>query len=154
MRRDATVTAAGWYSESVRALIPALAFALLLAACGDGSPGSRYTPPAGDPSAFITLRTTSDDGLAFVGVDDDIDGARNPTLEVAAGEIVEITLENGDGVEHDISIPDLEATSARVSTQGAQTTLVFRAEERGELKYICTVPGHRQAGMEGAVLVR
>lgn len=133
---------------SIVALVP-----VLFAACDDDGSAGRNTPPAGEPTVSFTLSTTSDDGLAFVGVGDAIDGVRNPMLQVEAGDIVEVTLENGDGVEHDISFPDFGATAQRLSQVGTETTLTFEAAKEGRLKYFCTVPGHREAGMEGDIVV-
>jgi nitrite reductase (NO-forming) len=77
----------------------------------------------------------------------------NPTLQVAEGDVVQITLINGDGVLHDIALPDFNAVSDRVVNQEASTNIVFRAGEEGEFFYFCSVPGHRQAGMEGKLIV-
>jgi nitrite reductase (NO-forming) len=126
---------------------------LLFAACNDEKTGAGNTPYAGEPTISFTLRTSSDGGFGFVGVGGDIDGVKNPMLEVAAGDIVEVVLENGDGVEHDISFPDFDVTSPRVAQRDAKTTITFEAGEEGSFKYFCTVPGHRQAGMEGDVVV-
>ena len=37
--------------------------------------------------------------------------------------------------------------------KGASTTIVFKADKKGEFKYICSLPGHVQAGMIGQILV-
>ncbi|RPI56558.1 MAG: nitrite reductase, copper-containing [Chloroflexi bacterium] len=95
----------------------------------------------------------ADGRLAFVGVGGTIDGAVNPTLQVALGQVVQVTLINGDGALHDIAFPDFDAISEQVMRQGASTTAVFRADQEGEFFYFCTVPGHRQAGMDGQLVV-
>ncbi|MCC7354299.1 MAG: nitrite reductase, copper-containing, partial [Anaerolineae bacterium] len=82
-----------------------------------------------------------------------IDGATNPTLQVKVGDVVQVTLVNGDGAEHDVSFPDFNATSDRVVTKDASSVIVFRADKKGEFSYFCTVLGHRQAGMEGRLVV-
>lgn len=102
----------------------------------------------------FTLRTTiSQSGLAFVGVGGDIDGIENPTLNVAPGQTVQITLENGDGAEHDIVAPDLGVNSARIVGQGSTTVVSLGASELGQYSYWCSLPGHRAAGMEGSIIV-
>lgn len=55
---------------------------------------------------------------------------------------------------HDIFFPEFNARSEQVTTPGSSTTLAFRATSAGELTYYCTLPGHREAGMEGRLLVR
>ena len=49
--------------------------------------------------------------------------------------------------------PDFRSTSNRVVSQGASSIIVFRAGQNGEFPYFCTVPGHRPARMEGAIVV-
>jgi nitrite reductase (NO-forming) len=47
--------------------------------------------------------------LVFIGVGGGIDGVVNPELHVAPNSVVQITLVNGDGAQHDWAIPDLGA---------------------------------------------
>jgi nitrite reductase (NO-forming) len=104
--------------------------------------------------AFTLETDFGSQGMIFIGVGGDIDGVVNPTLYVAEGGVVEITLLNGDGMQHDISFLGLDnAASDYVNNKGDETSLVFTASESGEYTYICTVPGHRQAGMEGLLVV-
>lgn len=106
------------------------------------------------PDVTFTLKTSiGGGGLTFVGVGGAIDGMENPTLNVKQGEVVQVTLINGDGVLHDISFPDFGATSDRINAIGASTSVVFRADKEGEFFYFCNLPGHRQAGMEGKIVV-
>jgi len=54
-----------------------------------------------------TLRTGISQGrMVFLGARGAIDGKVNPVLSAAQGQIVEITLINGEGAEHDIVLPD------------------------------------------------
>ena len=106
------------------------------------------------PDVTFTLRTDIADGkLVFVGENGAIKGKVNPQLAVAEGAIVQINLVNGDGATHDISVPDFKASSNQLNTKGASTTIVFKADKKGEFKYICSLPGHVQAGMIGQILV-
>ena len=104
--------------------------------------------------AKFTLRTGIAEGkMVFLGVGGSIDGKANPVLMAAEGQIVELTLINGEGTEHDIVFPDQDAKSPRVNGKGASTTIVFRAAKSGDFIYFCSVPGHRLAGMQGQFLV-
>jgi nitrite reductase (NO-forming) len=104
--------------------------------------------------AKYTLRTGIAEGkMVFLGVGGLIDGKANPILTAAEGQIVQLTLINGEGTEHDIVFPDQDAKSPRVNGKGASTTIVFRATKSGDFIYFCSVPGHRLAGMQGQFLV-
>src|SRR5207248_3698491 len=89
----------------------------------------------------------------FVGIGGDIEGVVNPTLRVADGDVVQVALVNNDGIEHDITFPDFKAGTDRVNRKGASSVTVFRADKAGEHPYFCSLPGHRQAGMEGKLVV-
>jgi nitrite reductase (NO-forming) len=110
--------------------------------------------PPDMPDVKYTLRTGISEGrMAFLGVAGAIDGKSNPVLSAAEGQIVQITLINGEGAEHDIIFPDQAARSARVVGKGASTTIAFQVPKSGDFLYYCSVPGHRLAGMEGHFVV-
>lgn len=104
----------------------------------------------------FTLETIANEGkLAYLGIGGDIDGVVNPDLIVQPGSVVKITLVNGDGMPHDLFLPDFDAKTAYVTKIGGQTELVFEVGDvqPGTYVYYCTVPGHRQAGQEGKLIV-
>jgi nitrite reductase (NO-forming) len=114
----------------------------------------RGTPEANLADVKYTLRTGIAEGrMVYIGVGGSIDGKVNPTLSAAEGQGVAITLINGEGAEHDITLPDEDAKSPRVTGKGASTTLAFRAGKPGDYVYFCSAPGHRLAGMEGKFVV-
>jgi nitrite reductase (NO-forming) len=116
-------------------------------------------PKSGSNAAYLTdakytLRTGIAEGkMVFLGVGGSIDGKANPVLTAAEGQIVQLTLINGEGTEHDIVFRDQDAKSPRVNGKGASTTIVFRATKSGDFIYFCSVPGHQLAGMQGQFLV-
>lgn len=104
--------------------------------------------------AKYTLRSGIADGrMVFLGIGGAIDGKVNPILTAVEGQVVQVTLINGEGTEHDIVFPNQDARSPRVVSKGASTSIVFRAGKAGDFLYYCDVPGHRLAGMEGQFLV-
>ena len=106
------------------------------------------------PNAMFTLRTGIAQGkMVYIGKGGSIDGQVNPTLSVHEGDIVQITIVNGEGAEHDIALPELHAVSQRVTGPGASSTLSFHATDIGTFQYFCTIGGHREAGMQGMVRV-
>jgi len=110
--------------------------------------------PAGEADVRYTLRTGMADGrMVFFGEGGEIDGLTNPDLSAAPGQVVEITLINGDGPLHDIVLAELGAESEQIAGVDVQTVISFTAGEAGTYAYYCSVPGHRQAGMEGKLVV-
>lgn len=127
-----------------------------LAAAGIAGQGSTPAAqaPTGDADISFTL-TTSTDGqsLSFVGVGGEIDGVNNPTLVVQLGDVVQITLINGQATEHDLRIDEFGAQTGSVFAVGEQKTVTFVADQDGTFSYFCGIPGHRAAGMEGKIQV-
>src|SRR6185437_15033133 len=130
------------------------------------APSPAGTPPPSQPQsatgadigyvadAKYTLRSGIAEGrMTYIGVGGSIDGKVNPVLTASEGQVVQLTLINGEGAEHDIVFPDQDAKSPRVTGKGASTTIAFRASRSGDFVYFCSVPGHRLAGMEGQFIV-
>jgi nitrite reductase (NO-forming) len=142
---------------------PAAAAAAAPAAAVPQQPAAATNqPPQGTPSAdsgyLLDVKYTLRSGIAegrmvYIGVGGAIDGKANPVLTAAEGQVVELSLINGEGAEHDIVFPDQSARSPRVTGKGASTTIAFRADKTGDFIYFCSVPGHQQAGMQGQLLI-
>jgi nitrite reductase (NO-forming) len=111
-------------------------------------------PALGKPDVTFTLKTGMSDGkLTFIGVGGDLDGKINPDLQVTPGQVVQVTLQDADGMLHDLVLPDLGVGTEQVSPKLKESSLTFKADKEGTYAYFCSVPGHRQAGMEGRLVV-
>lgn len=128
---------------------------LSLAALASASESNLPRPVAEyTPNVSFTLKTAIGKfGMAFVGEGGTIDGVVNPDLHVKSGDVVQITLVDGDGAQHNVYVPDFKAHSDDVTGAGASTVIVFRADKDGSFAYFCSILGHRQAGMEGKLIV-
>lgn len=112
---------------------------------------SSVTPVA---DVTFSMRTAIQDGqMVFIGNAGAIKDVVNPDLRVREGAVVAITLTNSDGAMHDIAVPEFGAQSDQVIGEGAATTIVFRATKSGLFEYVCTIPGHKLAGMVGKLYV-
>jgi cytochrome c oxidase subunit 2 len=103
----------------------------------DGGMGHGETSPVAEGARRVEVTATS---FAF---DPD-------EITITAGEDIAIVL-TSDDVEHDFTVDELDAhVSAEVdeTEEGG-----LRSEEPGEYTYYCTVSGHREAGMEGTLIV-
>ena len=112
-------------------------------------------PAKNDASADVsfTLETSSQHGLAFVGVGGEIDRVVNPTLHAQPGDVVEITVIDNDGLLHDMTIDEFGVSTGQLTSQGMQKTVRITVPETGTFIYYCSIPGHRQAGMFGELVV-
>jgi nitrite reductase (NO-forming) len=137
------------------ALIGIISF--LLAACS-GAASSVVNDAAHAASNTSTVTYTLKTGIlngkmVFIGQGGDIDRVTNPDLKAAPGDVVQINLVDGDGAEHNLSLPDLGIDSDHVTGFGATTKVTFKVDQAGQYAYFCNIPGHRQAGMEGKLVV-
>lgn len=71
-------------------------------------------------------------------------------IEVAVGEDVAVVLTSTD-ILHDFTIDELDAHVAADAGETAAGGL--RADEAGRYTFYCAVAGHREAGMEGTLVV-
>ncbi|MDP3691522.1 copper-containing nitrite reductase [Bradyrhizobium sp.] len=113
--------------------------------------GANYVP-----GLRYTLRSGIAEGrMVFIGVGGSIEGQVNPLLSAAEGQVVQITLINGEGAEHDIVFADQGpgGASSHIVGRGASTSIAFVASKAGDYLYYCSVPGHQLAGMEGKFLI-
>lgn len=130
--------------------------ALLVGLVGTGLVvfAQNQSPATYTPDVSYRLTTGLAEGkLVFIGVGGNIDGVVNPELTAEPGDVVQLELVNGDGVQHDWVIDELDVATDLVNQQGASSVTVFRVTEAGTFEYFCSVPGHRQAGMVGLLQV-
>lgn len=128
-------------------ILISLVIASLLAGCG-----AKEQNAGG--SGYVLTTGLKDGKLVFIGVGDTIADVVNPVLKAKPGETLTITLLNGEGAEHDIFFPDLNAKTERLLGAGKSDTVTFTVPNRDvALAYYDSVPGHADAGMKGYLLV-
>lgn len=142
-------------------LLTLLVLSLVLVACASDS--TTETVP--EPKA-VTLIATD---IAY-----DVE-----QIEASVGQPVQLTLENQGVLEHDFSIVEIPLSGEVVTLEEAgemaghdmgheedepdvhiavpttdRGTIEFTPAAPGEYVYYCTVSGHREAGMEGVLVVK
>jgi uncharacterized cupredoxin-like copper-binding protein len=111
--------------------------------------GGREEPaPAQEPDEAVDREYVLEAFLdGYVGLEGDIEGQTNPVLTAAAGERVRVTIVNNEAMPHDIVMEEHGESSDRVTGPDGRTSVTFAAET--DDVYFCSLPGHREAGMEG-----
>jgi nitrous-oxide reductase len=74
-----------------------------------------------------------------------------PALSISSAGSTTISLVNGDVVEHDLTIDELDFQIAVAIGQTSEGTLTDT--EAGTYEFYCTIPGHKEAGMVGTLVV-
>jgi len=143
-------------TPSLRAIAAAVCvLAMPLSVQAQASLPASAAATATKPSAAAALKryelqTNIVDGkMVFI----DAKGQVNPVLAAKVGDTVELVLKSGEGAEHDLLIPELNVASAKFSANSGSTSVRFKVTRAGTFTYYCSIPGHRQIGMEGKLEV-
>jgi nitrite reductase (NO-forming) len=76
----------------------------------------------------------------------------SPTsIQVPVGQKVSISLDNKGAVEHDVTVP--AAGFSLLARAGQSATGEFTFDKPGVFDFICSIPGHKDAGMKGTLTV-
>jgi nitrite reductase (NO-forming) len=76
----------------------------------------------------------------------------SPTsFQVPVGQKISFTLQNSGVVEHDLTV--LNTPFALHTSPGQSATGEYTFDKPGVLDFICSVPGHKDAGMKGTLTV-
>jgi len=109
-----------------------------------GSDDSHSEESASDSSGSLTI-TSGESGVEFAFAPS--------TVEVSSGQSVQLIFDNKGTIAHDFAIPELgfaiESTDAGQSGSG---TLAVPATP-GTYDFICSIPGHKEAGMVGQIVI-
>jgi len=102
---------------------------------------STQTGDATRPYADATVVDVTATDLAF-----------DPSsITIDAGQPTNVRLTNEGQVFHDLTIPDLDVTIA--AEPGETVTAGITVDTPGTYEFLCTVPGHADAGMRGSLTV-
>ena len=128
--------------------------ALGLAACGGGDDDNDTTAAAtpattapsggGGGGSTVDISTPSGSDLAFDQKD----------VSAKAGNVT-IDFDNKQALSHDVAVEDSsgqELGKTDLVSSGTSTTTVDL--QPGTYTFFCTVPGHKEAGMEGTLTVK
>ena len=147
------------------ALTSATALAHGPSGLGDHKQDAAYGEPGdpGKPSREIVVRMNEADGRML------FEPAR---IEIRTGEQIKFRLENVGVLEHEFllgtqheieehadmmkAMPDMQHDDPNAKRLQPKTTgdLYWRFTKQGEFDFACLIPGHREAGMTGRIVVK
>jgi plastocyanin len=139
----------------------AVALALGVAACG-GSSNSSSSSTSSSSAPAPSSSSTSSSASGSSGGGSTIKDAADPsgqlkftssTLTASAGKAT-IDFTNSSSVPHNMTIVDSSGKQVGATSTFAGGTKSFTADLKpGKYTFFCSVPGHRQAGMQGTLTV-
>ncbi len=158
MRTHAAAQAGRGPARRWRLALPALVVLVALAGCGSSSSSStnKETTPATTATTPATTTTSSGSG-SKLSLSANPSGQleyNTKTLSAKAGKVT-IAFTNMAPLSHDVSIESSSGQSLGSTPVFSGGTKSLSLELKpGTYKFFCTVPGHRQAGMEGTLTVQ
>jgi plastocyanin len=107
-----------------------------------GTPAPPSSPAGGASSAPLKLAANPEGQLSY----------EPKQLSAKAGKVT-ITMANSSAVEHNVTVAQGSTVLGAIPTfKGGVKTLTLNLKP-GTYTFYCSVPGHRQAGMEGTLTV-
>jgi uncharacterized cupredoxin-like copper-binding protein len=114
--------------------------ALTLSACGGGGDDGGGGEDGGDGDGGGTTLQVQAKEFEFIP----------STLAAPADAEVTVELENVGTIEHDFALDEADLVVLAAAQQSASGSFTLSA---GTYTFYCSIPGHRQAGMEGTLTV-
>jgi plastocyanin len=115
-----------------------------LAACGGDDEEATTTPPAGTDGGGGggTVQLATSEGISY----------DSTSAEASAGEVT-IEYTNESGLPHNVTLEGggVDGEGTETITEGSTSVTVNL--EAGEYTFYCSVSQHREAGMEGTLVV-
>lgn len=138
--------------------------ALALVACGGGSDSSSSTAETSGGESQAEQGAAKEESSSGGGgsastlkfeADPNGELAYTSTSETAKAGQVTVEFKNPQALTHDVAFEDSsgkEVGATELIADGSDTTTVDL--KPGTYTYFCSVPGHREAGMEGTLTVK
>ncbi|WP_083914649.1 plastocyanin/azurin family copper-binding protein [Alkalispirochaeta alkalica] len=106
----------------------------------------------GSPLFARTLDLTDQSGVKEIEISSRGMAYDLTEIRVNRGDRLRVTYRNGGG-RHDWRVDEFEGAATRVLGAGRSETVEFVVDRAGTFEFYCSVPGHRQAGMYGRLIV-
>ena len=174
MRRDSAGQATRRRSTLVISMLAFVAALVVLAGCGSSSSSSSSSSAAAEtPTASTastpaettssTASTPASGESSSAGATSDVSLEANPegqleyntkSLTAKAGKVT-VNFKNMSSLMHNVTVESSSGSQVGATpTFSGSTKSVTLNLKPGMYKFFCSVPGHRQAGMEGTLTVK
>ena len=145
--------------KKLAALLALALASVALAACGGSSDNSSAEETAAETSGGAAAESgeKSGGGGSTLDFEADPNGELAYTATEATAKAGKVTVDfnNPQGLTHDVAIENEKGETVGqtelVADEETSTTVNLKP---GTYHYYCTVPGHREAGMEGTLVVK
>lgn len=128
-------------------LAAAIFLGILVSACT----GTSFQPV---DKEYVLTTDLREGRLVFLGVSDEINGLENPTLSARPGSTITVTLINGGEGQHNLTFPEVQASTAVLTEKGEEASITFTVPNtHGEMEYYDDVANHAELGMRGKLMV-
>ena len=105
-------------------------------------------PTAPKPAAVSSVSTSLATSVSITGSEFKF----SPNIiQVPVGQKISLRLNNSGSVEHDLTIPG--PGFSLPARAGQSATGEFTFDKPGVFEFICSIPGHKDAGMKGTLMV-
>jgi uncharacterized cupredoxin-like copper-binding protein len=74
-------------------------------------------------------------------------------ITVKAGQPVQVVLDNKGVLEHDFVLDRFRVKMGAIQP-GKTGTVTFTPNAKGTFEFYCSIPGHKEAGMKGTLVVQ
>lgn len=150
--------------KQVAALLALALASAALVACGGGSDNSGTTATGGETTSSgnnaaggAGQKESSGGSSSTLKFEADPEGALAYTTTEATAKAGRVTVDfnNPQALTHDVAIEDSsgeEVGATELISEGEDSTTVDL--KPGTYHFFCSVPGHREAGMEGTLTVK
>jgi uncharacterized cupredoxin-like copper-binding protein len=131
-----------------------VAGAISMAVATSGTP-TKATPAQGTPPKAAAAPASSSSAASAVSLAADPSGLLSYNtrhLSAKAGTVT-ITLANAAQLEHNVTVSRGSRVLGATPTLASGSRMLRLTLKRGTYTFYCSVPGHRQAGMEGTLSV-
>lgn len=115
------------------------------------TPTGSAVSNASEESAAGTEQSLLDENLVEVTVESRGLSFTPSEIRVKQGQVVRLTYKNTMG-SHDWVVDEFDVRTPIIEAN-QESTVTFVANKTGTFEFYCSVPGHRQSGMKGSLIV-